>query len=265
MLRGIGFSLIVAGALGVLAPLGAIFRDLLGYGWIYGLDLTSYLFSPAFAACGLAAGVILVRRKLLKRGAAFWVAALGASVCAPLAAIHIVLLLWGLFSGQEFWSIETIIMFPVSWDGWWPPREFLFCDTLMFASPFRETLFWYGAPLHEPLQFVCSPQRSLVFWTYLPLAICLQAICGRPGKWADRFFGLLAVLLAVLLLISVTEIAWAHYQQATYKPAPGDVVDYMYQPELRWYAYFAIVVFWLLAIAVLLVQRKPEAGIGSSP
>lgn len=122
-----------------------------------------------------------------------------------------------------------------------------------------------GAPLPEYLGTICLPQRSLAFWTYLPLAVCAQAIWGKKGKLADRVFALLAIILIVVLVTAAVEIALLHYQQATYDPAPEDVVDYIYQPELRWYAYFAIVIFWLLALAVLLVQRKPEAGIGSSP
>lgn len=257
MLRGIGFSLIATGAFGVLAALQSI-GYYLNESWFHWDDLAGFIYSGAFAASGAAAGVILFTRRPLRRGELFWIALLGASVCAPLVAIHIVTLLWGLFSGQEFWSIWTVIMFPVWWDGWWPPQEFLFCDTLMYASPFRESLFWHGAPLHEPLQVVCSPQRSLAFWACLPLAICLQAIWGRKGKWADMVSALLAVLLSVLLVVAAAEIALLHYQQAAFSPGPEEVIDYLYHPQLSWYVYFATVVLWLLAFAVLLARRKPD-------
>lgn len=256
MLRGIGFLLIVTSAIGVLAPLWSIISNMLGDKWIDRNDLGAYIFSPAFAAFGLAAGVVLVRKKPLKRGALFWMSVFGISVCAPFVATYVAVVLLLLFSGQEGVSLISLVFARVPNDGWWPPQEFLFCNTLMFRSTFSESLFWSGAPLHEPLQFICAPQSSLWFWAYLPLAICLQAIWGQRGKWADKLCSVLAVLLAALLLITVTEIAWSHYQQATYIPDPGSVVESVYQPTLSWYAYYAIVVLWLLAVAVLLVRRK---------
>lgn len=259
MLRVMGVSLVLTSVLSLLAALQSI-AYYLHESWFHWDDLASFAYSGAFAVCGVAVGVLLVRRTPANRGTTFWIALLGVGICAPLVVIHIMVLLFAILSGRDHSSLITIIFFNTSsLDGWWPPPEFLFCDTLMYASSFRESLFWYGAPFHEPLKFVCAPKGSLAFWTYVPLAICAQAIWGRTGNWADRLFALLAVLLSVLLVISAAEIAWHHYQQATYLPDPGTAIDYLYLPKLSWYAYYATVILWLSALAILLVRRMPAA------
>lgn len=255
MLRGIGLSLAVLGALATLAALQPIVRDLFE-GWLRWDRLASQVYTLAFALCGVASGVILCRPKPVAREPLFQIGVLGVCLAAPLALLCVALVVEQYLAADESSAFLGGVFLKVWWDGWWPPQESLFCNTLMFASPWKESLFWYGRPLYEPLGLVCGIGQSLALWTCLPFAVCLRAIWGRPRKWVDSFFALVAVFVAVLLSISVAETAWGHYQMASFDPAAGDNLNYLYVAELGWYAFYALAIMQLITLAILLSRRQ---------
>ena len=266
MLRGIGYSLITTGALGVFAASHAITYLLLGWPYVYGLLGLAY--SGAFAACGIAVSVLLIKRKPVSRDPLFWIALLGICMCTPLALLHITrCFLWALQEGNALVFIPMVLLGNAHFDGWWPPQEVLFLDTLMHAEQFRqfaESFLWYGKPLHEPLLWIGRVASSATLWIYLPIALCLWVMRGRRGAWTDRACSLGALFLATLVMTSALETGWVHYQQWSLKPGQGEVYDFLYVPRLSWYVFYAIAVLWLVAFAALLSRNRTHASTLSS-
>jgi len=255
MLRGIGLSLAVLGALATLAALQPIVRDLFE-GWLRWDPLASQVYTLAFALCGVASGVILCRPKPVAREPLFQIGVLGVCLTAPLALLCVALVVEQYLAADESSAFLGGVFLKVWWDDWWPPQESLFCNTLMFSSPWKESLFWSGRPLHEPLGLVCGVGQSLLVWTLLPFAVCLRSIWGRPRKWIDNLFALIAVFVAVLLTVSAAETAWFHYQMASYPAGTEDSLNYIYLPQLSWYVFYALAIMLLVTLAILLFRRR---------
>lgn len=259
MLRGIGIAIIIFGALGVLAALQSLTSVFLGRWSDYGLGASIY--SGAFAASGMAVGMLLLRRQSIKRHALFWMGLLGACLCAPLAVLHVLrCIFWAKQNEDPLGFFALVILGNVGSDAWWGPREVLFLNTLMHANhPFAEAFLWYGKPFHEPYLWTCRVAFSASLWIHFPLALCLWSIWGRAGALIGKFFAWGALLLAALLVTTVAEVAWTYYQQSTFNPGPGTVVDYIYIPRLSWFVFYAIAVLWLIAFAALVFRKSAES------
>ena len=254
MLRGVGLSLAVLGAVATLAALQPIVHDMSG-GSLYWIDFFGQVYTLAFALCGVASGVILYRRKPATREPLSRIGVFGVYLTAPLVLAYLVLAISQQVTNYGAASLMARVFFRVGWDEWWPPQESLFCNTLMFSSPWGESLFWAGRPLHEPLQVVCGIGQSVAFWTWLPFAVCLRAIWGRPRKWVDTLFAWIAGIVAVAVMIAAAETAWQTYERTTVESATGDILDYLYIAELRWYAFYALAILLLVTLAMLLSRR----------
>lgn len=244
MLRSIGLLLVVASAVGIIAVLQTFFE----YGG-FEFRLGSAL-ALSFASCGLAIGVMLVRKVPPRRGALFWIAIFGVTRGAlfviPIGiGIALVLL-------QLIGSIG-----PMAPHGnWWPPKESLFHFTLW--QTFDGGVIPWESRLFQTTWLIAGIFASPIFWVLVPLGLYLWVLWGRAGGRADKVLGYIALALAILMAMSAIETGFVHCSIATFESPSDTIVDFLYYPKLYWYVLYAIEVLLFTATGTLLLRRQPR-------
>jgi hypothetical protein len=243
ILRVVGVSLAVLGALGAVLALAALFN------YVYGPGDPYTIF---FSASASAAGVIAARARPIRHGPLFWVAVLGCAVCAPVLIYLVVKFIFEFVSGDD--PSIAMLFLGLSSSTWWPPKDLDLGELIRRAFGLS-----YGS---MPPIF-----SNWAVWLHLPVAACLWAIWGKRGGMADKIFGAIMLLLAGLAALLAACTAALEIETAGNTTPECDIVDdtcsifdYAYIPEPSWFLYYAILILWFVALAVLLFGRRPETS-----